>query len=92
VAWALPPAAPTPPVPYARYARLPSTLAPFLAAGIAGGEQPGLPWTATGRIEPVAGLRLDLWGPLLRVAAGMALRTGQLSFAVDVHPDWWGLM
>jgi hypothetical protein len=92
VAWALPLAAPTPPVPYARYARLPSTLAPFLAAGIAGGEQPGLPWTATGRIEPVAGLRLDLWGPLLRVAAGMALRTGQLSFAVDVHPDWWGLM
>ena len=64
----------------------------ILAAGIAGGEQPGLPWRATDRIEPVAGLRLDLWGPLLRVAAGMALRTGQLSVAVDVHPDWWGLM
>jgi hypothetical protein len=92
VAWALPLAAPTPPVPYARYARLPSTLAPFLAAGIAGGGQAGLPWSATDRVEPVAGLRLDLWGPLLRVAAGMALRTGQLSLTVDVHPDWWGLM
>jgi hypothetical protein len=92
VAWAFPLAAPTPPVPYARYARLTTTLAPFVAAGIAGGEQAGVPWRATGRIEPVAGLRLDLWGPLLRVAAGMALRTGQLSLAVDVHPDWWGLM
>jgi hypothetical protein len=92
LAWALPLALPTPQVPYARYARLATTIAPFVAAGIAGGDRADLPWRATGRVEPVAGLRLDLWGPLLRVAAGMALRTGQLSVAIDVHPDWWGLM
>lgn len=92
LAWAVPLALPTPPVPYARYAHLPSTLAPFLAAGIAAGDQAGLPWRATSRVEPVAGLRLDLWGPLLRIAAGMALRTGRLALAIDVHPDWWGLM
>ena len=92
LAWALPLRVPTPPVPYARYVRLPSTVAPFLAAGIAGGDQADLPWRATGRIEPVAGLRLDLWGPLLRVEAGMALRTGRLALAIDVHPDWWATM
>ncbi|MGH7524612.1 MAG: hypothetical protein ACREK8_09920 [Gemmatimonadales bacterium] len=92
VAWSIPVAAPTPPVPGARYAKLPSTIAPFVAAGIAGGDEPGLPWRATGRIEPSAGLRLDLWGPLIRLEAGMAVRTGRAAIVLDIHPDWWRLM
>lgn len=91
-AWALPIALPTPPFPYSRYVRLPSTLGPFVAAGIAGGPVAGVPWTATDRVEPVAGLRLDLWGPLLRVETGISIRTGRVEVTLDAHPDWWPLM
>jgi hypothetical protein len=92
VAWAIPVNVPTPRFPYSRYIKLPSTLAPYVAAGVAGDDMPGVPWRGTGAIEPVAGLRLDLWGPLLRIETGISLRTGQLGIAFDVHPDWWGLM
>lgn len=91
-AWNIPVAAPTPPVPGARYAKLPSAIAPFIAAGIAGGDEPGMPWRATDRIESSAGLRLDLWGPLIRLSAGMALRTGRAEVVLDIHPEWWHLM
>ena len=92
VAWNIPVAAPTPPVPGARYARLPSAIAPFVGAGIAGGDEPGMPWRATGRIEPSAGFRLDLWGPLIRISAGVAVRTGRPAVVLDIHPDWWPMM
>ncbi len=92
VAWMLPIALPTPPVPYSRYVPLPSTLGPFVAAGLAGGSVAGVPWSATDRVETVAGLRLDLWGPLLRVETGVSLRTGRVEVTVDAHPDWWPVM
>ncbi|MGH7582098.1 MAG: hypothetical protein ACREL5_02595 [Gemmatimonadales bacterium] len=92
VAWELPVPIPTPPVPASRYAPLPSTLSPFIAGGIAGGSVAGTPWLGTRRIEPVAGLRLDLWGPMLRIETGISLRTGHADLIVDVHPDWWPLM
>lgn len=92
VAWALPITFPTPRFPYSRFVSLPTMLAPFLAAGVAGGDVANAPWRGTGMIEPVAGVRLDLWGPLLRIETGVSIHTGQVSVAVDVHPDWWGLM
>jgi hypothetical protein len=92
IAWSLPAAVPTPPFPYARYAPLPSTVAPFVAAGVVGGDDGDAPWRATGRIEPVAGLRLDLCGPLIRLEGGVSVRTGRVALTVDVHPDWWGMM
>lgn len=92
VAWAIPVALPTPPFPYSRWIRLPSAIAPYVAAGVAGGDMSAVPWRATGRVETVAGLRLDFWGPLFRIDAGVALRTGRVGLAVDVHPDWWGVM
>ncbi len=70
IAWAIPVALPTPPFPYSRWIRLPSVVAPYLAAGVASGDEPALPWRGTGTIEPVAGLRLDLWGPLFRIETG----------------------
>ena len=91
IAWAIPVSVPTPPFPYSRLVRLPSTIAPYLAAGVAGGDLPILPWRATGRVEPVAGLRLDLWGPLFRLETGVALRTGKVGVALDIHPQWWPL-
>ena len=92
LAWALPVKLPTPPFPYARHVTLPSLLAPFVAVGVAGGDLLTVPWRGTGTIEPVTGLRLDLWGPLLRIEAGISLRTGRSEVTFDVHPDWWGLM
>ena len=92
VAWAIPVSIPAPAFPYSRYVRLPSVLAPYLAAGVAGGNMANVPWRATGTVEPVAGLRLDLWGPLFRIESGVSLRTGQMGFAFDVQPGWWGLM
>ena len=86
------PALPTPPFPYSRWVRLPSVVAPYVAAGIVGGDMANVPWRATGRIDPVVGLRLDLWGPLFRIETGVSLRTGRVGLAVDVHPDWWALM
>lgn len=89
--WSAPVSLPSPPIPNARRIRLPSAIGPFLAAGIAGGEMPG-PWRATGKVEPVAGLRMDLWGPLLRVEAGVSLRSGHVGVTLDVHPDWWPVL
>ena len=92
IAWALPVNVPSPRFPYSRFVRLPSALVPYLAAGVAGGDLPNAPWRGTGRIEPVAGVRLDLWGPLLRIETGISLRTGRAAVTIDVHPDWWRLM
>jgi hypothetical protein len=91
VGWARPILVPTPPLPNARSLRLPSQITPFVAAGVTGGASGG-PWRAGGAIETVAGLRLDLWGPLLRIEGGVSLRTGRFGVSVDAHPDWWPVM
>ncbi|MEP6590801.1 MAG: hypothetical protein ABJC19_06435 [Gemmatimonadota bacterium] len=91
LAWLLPVALPTPRVPRTPHVRLPSAVGPFVAAGVAGGSV-AAPWQATGRVEPVAGLRLDLWGPLLRLEAGVSMRTGRVGVTLDVHPDWWPVL
>lgn len=88
-AWAMPAAIPMPRLSSRLQVRLPSTLSLVAAAGVAGGPMPGLPWQASGRVEPMLGLRLDLWGPLLRLEGGLALRTGHAGFTLDLHPSWW---
>ena len=35
------------------------------------------------------GVRLDLWGPLLRLESGVSLRSGRIGATFDLHPDWW---
>lgn len=69
-----------------------SRLVPFVAAGMAWGGQAGVPWQASGMVVPVVGVRLDLWGPLVRLEAGWAPRTGGFSVFLDAHPDWWPLL
>lgn len=92
VGWAFPVALPTPPFPNARWVSLPSMVMPFVAVGAAGGDDPTRPWRGKAVLEGVAGLRLDLWGPLLRVEAGVSLRTGRIGLSVDAHPDWWPVL
>lgn len=71
---------------------LSSRLTPYLALAAAGGDVVGVPWQGGGTVESVVGARLDLWGPLLRLDVGWALRQGRLGIAVDAHPDWWPLL
>ena len=68
------------------------TLAPFVSAGWAGGDQPGVPWRASHGIRPVAGIAIDLFMRLIRVEGGVALRTGDVGLTVDVNRDWWGIL
>ncbi len=68
------------------------TLAPFVAAGWTGGEMPGLPWRPSGELRPVAGMALEWFHHLLRVEAGVSLRTGQMGLTVDLNRDWWGVL
>lgn len=92
ISWEIPAALPTPSFPYSRYVRLPTVIAPFVGAGVAGGNFPGMPWVATDRIEPVAGVRFDLWGPLFRIETGISLRTGRVEVTADASPVWWPLL
>lgn len=83
---------PAPPVGRLNRVPLASRLGPFVAVGVAGGSIPGSPWQGGGTIESVLGVRADLWGPLLRVEAGISVRTGKMGVTFDVHPDWWPLL
>ncbi len=68
------------------------TLAPFVAAGIAGRSLAGLPWGGSDGVRPVAGLALEWFMRLIRVEAGVGLRDGDFGLTVDVNRDWWGLL
>ena len=68
------------------------TVAPFLAAGIAGRPLPGLPWAASDGVRPVVGVALEWFMRLIRVEAGVGLRDGGFGLTVDINRDWWGLL
>ena len=68
------------------------TVAPFLAAGVAGRPLPGLPWAGSDGVRPVAGVALEWFMRLIRVEAGVGLRDGGFGLTVDVNRDWWGLL
>jgi hypothetical protein len=68
------------------------TVAPFLAAGAAGRAYQGLPWGRSDGLRPVAGVALEWFMRLIRIEAGVGLRTGDFGLTVDVNRDWWGLL
>jgi hypothetical protein len=86
--------APAPAIPLGSFASTgrTMTLAPFVAAGWAGDSQAGVPWSATSGIRPVAGVAVDLFMRLIRLEAGVALRTGHVGVTVDINRDWWGVL
>ena len=69
-----------------------ATLAPFVAAGWAGEGVAGVPWRPSGGIRPVAGVALEWFHGLIRVAGGMALRTGHVGVSVDLSREWWDIL
>ena len=85
-------AAPFPAIPLGSFATTGRTvtLAPFVAAGWAGGTLG--PWDPDGGVRPVAGLAAELLMRIVRVEAGVALRTGEFGITVDVSREWWGAL
>ena len=85
---------PVPALPLGSFASTGSrmTVAPFVAAGAAGGPIPGLPWQTSDGIRPVAGIAFEWFMRLLRVEAGIGLRDGGFGLTIDVNRDWWGLL
>ena len=69
-----------------------ATLAPFVAAGWVDRPAPGMPWKASPGVRPVAGLASEWFMQLIRVEAGVALRTGEVAVTVDVNRLWWGIL
>ncbi|HEY4647762.1 MAG TPA: hypothetical protein VIG95_01600 [Gemmatimonadales bacterium] len=67
-------------------------LAPFLSAGYAARPYPGLPWSESDGVRPVAGVAFEWFLRLLRLEAGIGLRDGRLGVTLDIHRDWWGLL
>jgi hypothetical protein len=68
------------------------TVAPFLAAGWAGGGITGLPWQPSRNVRPVAGLALEWFHRLIRIETGVSLRTGRFGLTVDVSREWWSVL
>jgi hypothetical protein len=68
------------------------TVAPFLAAGWTERPIGSTPWSASEGIRPVAGIALEWFMRLLRVEAGVGLRTGKVGLSVEIHRDWWGIL
>lgn len=68
------------------------TLAPFVAVGWADRSGTRLPWRASPGVRPVAGVAVEWFLRLIRVEAGVGLRTGDVGVTIDIHPDWWDLL
>jgi hypothetical protein len=68
------------------------TVAPFLAAGWAGGGLAGLPWRPSGEVRPVAGVAIEWFHRLIRIEGGVSLRTGQVGISIDLARAWWEVL
>lgn len=67
-------------------------VAPFIAAGTAGGEMEGTPWRPDDSIRPVAGVALELFHRMVRLEGGVSLRTGHFQLMVDLSREWWEIL
>jgi hypothetical protein len=91
IEWRVPTALPA--LPLGPAARSPGgvTVAPFAAAGWAGGPVAGVPW------RPVAGTRVTVglgveWLGLVRFDVGYGLQSRRVRFAFDVTRDFWDVL
>jgi hypothetical protein len=86
--------APFPAIPLGSFASTGRTIviAPFIAAGWAERPYQELPWGESEGVRPVAGIALEWFMRLLRVEAGVGLRTGDVGITVEIHRDWWGIL
>ena len=90
--WELP--VPFPAIPLGAFASTGRSmaLAPFVALGWSDRAIAGTPWAQTDGVRPVAGLAAELFMHLIRVEAGVSLRTGSLGVTLDLSQPWWGIL
>jgi len=86
--------APAPAIPLGSFASTGGTMvvAPFFSVGWAGGTVPGGVGSPDGGARPVLGLAAEFFMRLIRVEAGVALRTGDVGVTIDVGREWWGAL
>jgi len=86
--------APVPAVPLGPFASTGHTvtIAPFVSAGWSGGAVPGVPWRPSNSVRPVVGLAVEWFLRLLRLEAGLSLRTGRLGVSLDFSREWWEVL
>jgi hypothetical protein len=91
VEWRLPTRLPA--LPLGPYARSPGgvTVAPFAAAGWAGGPVAEVPWRPVSGTRLTVGLGLE-WLGLLRFDAGYGVESRRIRFAFDVTRDFWDVL
>lgn len=92
VEWRLP--LPVPAIPLGDFASTGNraTIAPFVQAGWAGREVPGMPWHPTDGGRLSAGVALELFYDLVRIEAGRSFQTGNIGVTFDVARAWWGVL
>lgn len=86
--------APFPAIPLGSFASTGRTIvvAPFVAAGWTERMVGGTPWSESDGVRPVAGVALEWFMRLVRVEAGVGLRTGKVGVTFEIHRDWWGIL
>lgn len=67
-------------------------VAPFVAAGWAGGPVAGVPWAPSDGGRPVVGVALEWPHRLIRAEVGVSLRDPAVEVIVDVRRDLWGIL
>jgi hypothetical protein len=86
--------APFPSIPLGSFASTGKSIvvAPFFAAGWTERSYDLLPWEESEGVRPVAGIALEWFMRLIRLEAGVGLRTGDVGVTVEVHRDWWSIL
>jgi hypothetical protein len=92
LAWRIP--LPVPALPLGDFATTgqSAVIAPFVAAGWAGGPVSGMPWGPTGKVRVTTGVALELFYRLLRIEVGRSVETGDVGVTFDVGRAWWGVL
>jgi hypothetical protein len=74
-------------------ARIPGalTIAPYAAAGWAGGPVAGTPWVAAPGTRVTLGLGIE-WLGVVRLDAGYGVQSHRLRLAFDLSRDFWGIL
>jgi hypothetical protein len=86
--------APVPAIPLGSFASTGRQIvvAPFVAAGWTARPVAGSPWTESDGARPVAGVAVEWFMRLIRLEAGVGLRTGEVGVTLDISREWWGLL
>lgn len=86
--------APFPAIPLGSFASTGQSIvvAPFVAAGWSERPYAFLPWQESDGVRPVAGIALEWFMRLIRLEAGIGLRTGDMGVSVEIHRDWWSIL